>query len=188
MRRLVWLYPPRWRARYGAELGDMLQSLPMTASVVFDVVRSAGREHGREIRARLNKEGPMRLEPATRHPTASAILAVLLMAPTAALVAASIIGHELGVASVARAVDPVIEAVTAVGVVDLFLVAAPLLSLVAAVAPLLEVGIVRSSGGTLATFAVRLRWLNVAIALAALLLGVLLLGHHMTESLLEAAR
>ena len=188
MRVLLRLYPRRWRARYGDELTELLERLRPTPFVLIDLARSAAREHAREIHHYLTEEKPMRLEPAVRHPTAWAVLALLLMTPTAVLVVGSIVGHELGVAAVAGAFDPVVETVGAVGALNLFLVVAPLVALLVAVAPLLEIGVVRASGGRLATFAVHLRWLNLAIALAALLLGIVLFGHHLTEWALEAGR
>ena len=42
--RLLRLYPGLWRLRYGAEFLALLESAPLTGTVVMDVVRSAAQE------------------------------------------------------------------------------------------------------------------------------------------------
>ena len=48
----------------------------------------------------------MRFEPAYRHPSAFALAAGLLLLPTFAVVALSLLGHELGLGAVAAVTDP----------------------------------------------------------------------------------
>ncbi len=42
--RLICLYPRRWRERYGVEFLALLEAMPITRRLVFDIVRAAGRE------------------------------------------------------------------------------------------------------------------------------------------------
>src|SRR5919106_1743556 len=44
MRRLLGLYPRRWRDRYGAEMEALLDDLPPRPATVLDLVRGAARE------------------------------------------------------------------------------------------------------------------------------------------------
>ena len=41
MRRLLWLYPRRWRRRYGAEMEALLEEMRPTPANVLDLVRGA---------------------------------------------------------------------------------------------------------------------------------------------------
>lgn len=45
---LLALHPRKWRGRYGQEFRALLESEPITAMVVFDVLRNAARQHARE--------------------------------------------------------------------------------------------------------------------------------------------
>ena len=41
MRRLLWLYPRRWRRRYGAEMEALLEEMPPTPGNLLDLLRGA---------------------------------------------------------------------------------------------------------------------------------------------------
>ncbi|WP_412543909.1 hypothetical protein R8Z50_15880 [Longispora sp. K20-0274] len=74
MRRLIGLYPKWWRERYGAELADLLDDLPVAGrlaglSLVVDIVRGA-------LDARLAGEYPMKAS--DRAATRPAVLLALL--------------------------------------------------------------------------------------------------------------
>lgn len=45
-RWLLRAYPPAWRERYGEEFADFLRAGPGGVGAIFDVLRSAFREHG----------------------------------------------------------------------------------------------------------------------------------------------
>jgi hypothetical protein len=182
MRRLLWLYPAAWRRRYGGELEAMLGELPATPSVALDLIVGAGRERLRVV-CRLVEEGPVRLEPAARHPTAWALVALAVIAPTVVLVLASLLAHELGIAAVAAVADPLAEAAGRIGIVELFLVGAPLLGLLVALAPVVELTAPSVTADGLATVRVRLRGLNITVAAVALALGLVLIWHHLAESM-----
>jgi hypothetical protein len=70
-------------------------------------------------------------------------------------------------------------------IVDLLLVAAPLVAFVAALAPLLRFGVERRDGALEAVVAVRGRLLNVIVGGVALLLAGLLVWHIVVESVMQ---
>lgn len=123
---------------------------------------------------------------AHRHPTAFAIVALILVLPTAAFVALSLLGHELGLPGLATSVDPVISAVTSWRPIDLALVTAPALSALIAVAPLLEIGRREAPGDGVLTLALHLRAANLAVAGLAIAVGIVLVGHAFAEAALHA--
>ena len=127
----------------------------------------------------------MRFEPAHRHPTAWAIVAAIVLVPTLAIVAVSLIGHELGVTSVAAVTDPFMMWLDTIRPLDLLLVVAPLVAFVVALAPTLDLRLERVEGQR--AVAVRLRTLtaNLVVAAAAFVTGSALVAHIVTEAVLE---
>jgi len=178
-RAVIRLYPRSWRRRYGAELLDLVDDTDAGIGVVGDLAIAAFRQH-------MNGGAPVRFEPAYRHPSAFAVAATVVMAPTLALVTLSLIGHELGVSAVASAVDPVIVAVTAPRIIDLALVLAPLAALALAALPLLDARLEHGEDGPMVALRVRALPVNLVVVAVAVLLGLALVGHIVTESVLEA--
>lgn len=178
------LYPSAWRMRYGDELAWLIEETDARGVDLLDLALVG-------IRLRLSTvslgEGgfSMVIGPAHRHPTAFAIGALALMLPTLAFVTLSLLGHELGMTAIAERVDPVISTVTAPRLVDLALVLAPAVSLVLAVAPLVELGRRGVAGERVATVALHLRAGNLVVAAIALAVGVALVGHVLVESVLQ---
>ena len=115
-RAAVRLHPRLWRARYEDEVADLVDESDSSLADAADLARSAWREH-------LNGGAPMRFEPAYRHPSAFALAAGLLLLPTLAVVALSLLGHELGLGAVATVTDPWVAWIDTVRPVDLALVA-----------------------------------------------------------------
>jgi hypothetical protein len=177
-RAAVRLHPRPWRARYGDEVADLVDESDSSLADAADLARSAWREH-------LNGGAPMRFEPAYRHPGPYAVVAALLLLPTFAVVALSLIGHELGFSAVADAVDPWIAQLDTVRILDLFLVVAPALAFLVAIVPLLDLRIERDEPGPAIAVRVRAVPANLAIGVVAVLVGVALVGHIVTESVLR---
>ena len=180
-RAAIRLYPARWRHRYAAELHDLVKDTDSSIADAADIAAAAIREH-------LNGGTPMRAEIAHRHPGAFALVGGVVLAPTAAIVVLSLLGHELGFTAVAGVVDPVVVAIGRVAVIDLVLVAAPAVAFVLAILPLLEVGLDQPGGVSALTVRVRAMPANVAVALLALMIGALLVWHIVTEAVLELGR
>jgi hypothetical protein len=193
MKWLLRLYPPAWRARYGAEMADLLDELPSGPGVALDLVRGAGQAHLKAVTDRiapsLQTAGgpPMTTQLLQRHSTALAILALVLVAPTLTLVAASVLAYQVGLPGLAATVEPFIEALdTAPRIVDLWLLGAPFLAFLIAVVPLFGASLARVDGELRLTLALRPRLLNLLIAVVALGAGGMLVGHIVAEFLLEA--
>jgi hypothetical protein len=173
------LYPHTWRARYADEVADLVDESDGSLADAADLARSAWREH-------LNGGTPMRFEPAHRHPTAFALVAALLLAPTFAAVGLSLLGHEAGLTSVAAVVDPWMIWIGSVRPLDLALVMAPLVAFGVAVLPLLDLRVEREAGDSLVALRVRAVAANLVVATLALLVGAVLVAHIVTESVLHA--
>ena len=128
----------------------------------------------------------MTIGPAWRHPTAFALFGALLLLPTFAFVGMSVLAYQLGIDPIRALADPVQEALQRMRPIDLALVAAPPLAFIAALAPLVRVGVDRRDGGLEAVIAIRARALNVVIGLLALALAGMLVWHIVFESVMEA--
>ena len=176
-RVLLRTYPRSWRERYGAEVRELIEDADAGICDVVDLAAGAARQH-------IIGGAPMRFEPARRHPFAFAIAAIVLMTPTLIFLALSLIGHELGFTAVASFVDPIIVSVTKPRVVDLALVGAPLIALVLAALPMVDLRVESDPEGPTLTLRVRALTANVIVATMALLVGALLVGHIVAESVL----
>jgi len=124
--------------------------------------------------------------PLQRHPTALALAAFLLMAPTAIFIGLSFLTYQLGISGLAAAVDPVVNSITSSRFVDLFLLTAPFLAFAVAVLPLVSLRVERADGELRVTFAFRARRLNLAVLAISVLLGGFLAAHMLSEFLFEA--
>lgn len=183
------LYPSAWRRRYGDELSDLLDELPATPASTLDLLRGALTLHFRALTDRLAPRlvsaggPPMPTHPLQRHPTAAALVAGLLLAPTLTFVGISILAYDIAVPGWAAAVDPVLAALAAP--LDLFLLAAPFVAFLIAALPLIGLRMERVEGELRVTLALRARALNLVILLLAVLVGGILVGHVIGEFLVE---
>lgn len=194
MHPILRLYPSAWRRRYGEELTDLLDELPATPATTLDVLRGAIAAQFRafvdRLAPRLVSAGgpPMPMHPFQRHPTATALVAALLLAPTLIFVGVSFLAYQLEIPGLATAVEPVLDAVTAPRIMDLFLLGAPFLAFLVAALPLIGLRVERVDGELRVTLALRARALNVVVLVLAVLVGGFLVGHLVSEFLLEAPR
>jgi hypothetical protein len=184
-RLLLRCYPPGWRARYGAELEELISEMPMTPRVIVDIAAAGLRQRGHVARLAMNGGLVMTIGPAWRHPTAFAVFGAALLLPSFLVIGASLLAYELGIDTVRAMIEPLLEAINRWRVVDLLLVAAPPLAFVAALAPLVRLGVERRDGTLEAVVSIRARLLNVAIGLVAVLLAGVLIWHIVVESVLQ---
>lgn len=192
MKRLLRLYPPVWRARYEGEMAALLDELPTDRRMAVDLFRGAMTERARAAWRRIPEEpitagGPPILRPLQRHPTSMAVAALVVVAPTATFVFLSFIAYQLGVPGLQAMLEPALQALTLSRWVDLFLLAAPFIAFIVALAPLIGIGLSRAGGELRVTFSIRARALNVAVVALCVLVGGFLAGHILLESLLEAS-
>jgi hypothetical protein len=180
-RVVIGLYPRAWRHRYAAEMRDLVDDTDAGIGDVVNLAAGAARQHA-------IGGAPMRYEPAHRHPSAFAIGALAVLAPTLAFVTLSLIGHELGVTPVASAVDPLIETVTAPPILDLALVLGPLVAAALAALPVVDLRSERGAEGRMLAMRLRVLPMNLAVVALAVLVGGALVAHMIAESALHAAR
>lgn len=193
MKHLLRLYPADWRARYEGEVSTLLDELPGDREMAVDLFRGAVSEWGRAIWRRLPEAPaaaggpPAYLGPVHRHPTTLALIALLVVVPTSTFVVLSFVAYQIGVPSLQAILEPALQALTVSRWVDLFLLLAPLIALVLAIAPLVGIGLSRADGELRVTFGFQARTLNLVVIGVCLVVGGLLAGHIILETLLEAS-
>jgi hypothetical protein len=192
MKAILRLYPAAWRRRYGEELSDLLDEMPSTAATTVDLLRGAATLHMRALLDRLAPRmlpaggAPMPTHPLQRHPTAWALVAVLVAAPTAIFVTLSFLAYQLEVPGLQAWLDPfVVGLQQAPGIVDLLLGAAPFVAFVLAALPLVGLRLERVDGELRVTLAMRARALNLIVLALCVVVGGALVNYLLVEFLFE---
>lgn len=185
--RWVLLFFPRaWRDRYGDELLDLVAEAGFTPRTVQDLMVAGLRQRAHALWTAIRGGTAMTIGPAWRHPTAFAVAGALILLPTALFVIASLLAYELGFESVRLVAAPVMNAVVRWRFADLLLEGAAPVAAVAALAPLIRLGVERRDGALQAVITVRALALNVGVAFMALVLGGVLVWHFLVETLTRA--
>jgi hypothetical protein len=184
-RLLLRCYPRAWRRRYRAELLDLLAETGVTPRTAADVAAAGLRLRAHAVDTAIQGGIAMTIGPAWRHPTAFATAAAVLLLPTFLVVAASLLAYELDLRQVRAVIEPVMDALARWRTIDVLLVGAPPLAAVAALAPLVRLGLERREGTIHTVITVRALALNVLVGLMALALGALLVWHIVVESVLR---
>jgi hypothetical protein len=193
MRWLLRLYPRRWRDRYEAELLALVDDLPPSPAIAVDLIRGAGREHARSLARALTSSlrtagGPPTSDPFGRHPTAWAMVAVVVLSPSLALVGVSLLAFQLAVPALAGLADPILAAIDGWLVANVVLLGGPVLAVLLAAIPMLRIALAHTEGELRLTVGFRPRVVNLAVLLVAALVGAILVGYLATELLLEPPR
>jgi hypothetical protein len=195
MKAILRLYPAAWRRRYGEELSDLLDEMPSTPATTLDLLRGAVNLHMRalldRVAPRLAVSGgpPMPTHPLQRHPTASALVAVLITAPTVIFVTLSFLAYQLELPGMEAWLQPFMDGLAqAPRIVDLFLLGAPFLAFLIAGLPLIGLRLERIDGELRVTVALRARALNLIVILLCVAVGGFLVSHLVVEFLFEAPR
>lgn len=192
MKPILHLYPSAWRRRYGEELSDLLDEMPSTPATTLDLLRGAARLQMRalldRVAPRLLAAGgpPMPTHSLQRHPTASALVAALIAAPTAIFVTLSFLAYQLELPGMQTWLDPfVVGLQQAPRIVDLFLLAAPFLAFLLAALPLIGLRLERVDGELRLTLALRARALNLIVLALCVVVGGFLANYLLAEFLLD---
>jgi hypothetical protein len=192
MKQILRLYPSAWRRRYGEELSDLLEEVPATPATTVDLLRGAATLHMRafldRLAPRLVAAGgpPMPTHPLQRHPTASALIAALVTAPTVIFVALSFLAYQLELPGMQAWLQPFMDGLTqAPRIVDLFLLGAPFLAFLIAALPLIGLRMERIDGELRVTLALRARTLNLIVLGVCVVVGGFLASHQIVEFLFE---
>jgi hypothetical protein len=192
MKRILRLYPSAWRRRYGDELSDLLEELPSTPATTVDLLRGAVTLHMRalvdRVAPRLAPAGgpPMPTHPLQRHPTASALMAMLITAPTVVFVALSFLAYQLELPGMQTWLQPFMDGLAqAPRIVDLLLLTAPFLAFLIAALPLIGLRMERIDGELRVTLGLRARTLNLVVVAVCVVVGGFLASHVLAEFLFE---
>jgi hypothetical protein len=192
MKPILRLYPSGWRRRYGEELSDLLEEVPATPATTVDLLRGAATLHMRafldRLAPRLVSAGgpPMPTHPLQRHPTATALIAALIAAPTVIFVALSFLAYQLALPGMQDWLQPFMDGLArAPRIVDLFLLGAPFLAFLIAALPLIGLRLERVDGELRVTLALRARTLNVIVLAMCVVVGGFLASHILVEFLFE---
>jgi hypothetical protein len=180
MRRLTLMllltYPRGWRERYGPELEALIADVGLTPRVAVDLVCAGLRQRAE---GSASESGPgWALGPAQRHPSLAALLAAMLLVPAAAFVSGSLLAYNLGVAGlqgVMQTIGTWLDATPPLSV--LLLAAAPSAAVLAAV-PMLSIG---PGAGWSVHLAVQVRFANMLVVAAALVVGAVLVWYAAGE-------
>jgi hypothetical protein len=195
MKTILRIYPAAWRRRYGEELSDLLDEMPSTPATTLDLLRGAANLH---VRALLDRVAPrlasaggpaMPTHPLQRHPTASALVAALIAAPTAIFVTLSFLAYQLELPGMQAWLQQFMDGLAqAPRIVDLFMLAAPFLAFLIAALPLIGLRLERIDGELRVTVGLRARALNLIVLLLCVAVGGFLVSHLIAEFLFEAPR
>ena len=192
MKSILRIYPSAWRRRYGEELTDLLDELPTTPASTVDLLRGAATLHMRafldRLAPRLVSAGgpPMPTHALQRHPTASALIAALITAPTVIFVALSFLAYQVEMPGLQAWLQPFMDGLAkAPRIVDLFLLGAPFLAFLVAALPLIGLRMERVEGELRITLALQARTLNLIVLAVCVLVGGFLASHILVEFLFE---
>ena len=177
---LVRMHPARWRERYGAEFGALVEELPFSLSVVADVCRNVLRaqiaERSTNLRASMVPGGSLL---SSKRPLGFMLSAALLL-PSVALLVAFTLKYKFGMP------DPFdtlwYGAAQSFHPLNYLLVFAPPLWVLVAVRPL--VGISLGRGGAALQVTGRVEPLMMAVVLGAVFLSALLFRYFVGQHLM----
>ena len=192
MKQILRLYPSAWRRRYGEELSDLLEDVPATPTTTVDLLRGAVILHMHafldRVAPRMVPAGgpPMPTHPLQRHPTATALIAALITAPTVIFVALSFLAYQIEMPGLQAWLQPFMDGLAkAPRIVDLFLLGAPFLAFLVAALPLIGLRMERVEGELRITLALQARTLNLIVLAVCVLVGGFLASHILVEFLFE---
>ena len=171
--QLIRLYPAQWRERYGAEFSALLEELPTSPRLAFDVFVSAMTARVVQLRRRFAGGA---LDP--RGSNGIAMLGFVLMAPSTILVLAFALKFKVGVAGPFDAISGPSQALA---VLHYFLVFAPLLSLALVSWALVRPRVRRSGAGLSIQIEARADPMTLAVAFVAVLVFFVLMRYFVFQ-------
>jgi hypothetical protein len=167
--------------------------VPSTPAITADLLRGAMRQQFRalvdRVAPRLVAAGgaPMPSHPLQRHPTATALIAALIAAPTVIFIGLSFLAYQLELPGMQAWLQPFMDGLArAPRIVDAFLLGAPFLAFVVAAVPLIGLRMERVDGELRITLALRARTLNLVVLAMCVVVGGFLASHMLVEFLFNA--
>ncbi|MDQ3785160.1 MAG: hypothetical protein M3360_09870 [Actinomycetota bacterium] len=174
MRRLVRLYPRRWRNRYGAELEAMLEQTRPTPRIVLDLVDGALDAH---LHSQLTSEGVVVHNPFTRTPAA---VTQAITLPGLVFLAAAVLKYGFGQGFL---FDP-LEGFFSNDVVEAITVLSPVVALLLSAAALFEVRLERREEAWSGAVTVRRKYGHIVALVISAALTLTFVGYGITENYL----
>jgi len=182
IRRLLRLYPRRWRDRYGDELEELVESLGLTPTNAFDLIGNAFSERMRSA-TRRTAGGTLMTDRPRWGSMALALIGFILLAPTLLFIGFSVLIYNLGVPM--DGVRSIIDGVVRIGPIDIGLALLPFVALAIALAPLIRLSMARDEGEIVARVVVRpgRARANVVVAALAIVAITILVTYQVTDRL-----
>jgi hypothetical protein len=180
-RLAVYLYPTAWRERYGDEFLAMLEQGDAGLPVLLDVIA-----HGVMVRFRRRRDqngyggNPML---SSAKPQRLALLGLMVMLPTSALVVAAILKYIIGFDGPFDAMEPALTPIVTHPLGETLIVLAPYVALLLAVVPVTRLGLGWRTGRLSATMEVNAPALNIVVAVASVMLAAFMVLYWVAENL-----
>jgi hypothetical protein len=168
-------HPRSWRARYGDEFDQLLRDEGSSVGVLLDVLVNA-------LRAQLRQGGSI-MSGVPRRPERLALVGLALMVPSAVLVTASVLKYIVGVPGPFDAIEPSITPIVTHPVGETFFILAPYGALLLAALPVTRLAVSAGAGRMQARVEVTAPLVNVAVAIASVLLAAVMLVYWLAENL-----
>ncbi|HUQ78056.1 MAG TPA: hypothetical protein VM427_04190 [Patescibacteria group bacterium] len=177
MRLVLFLYPSAWRKRYGAEINQLINDGRTSRADLVDLVAHV------PIRSTIQGEASTMTRYLSAHPVAAGSIAFLVMIPSAALVAGSLLKYIGGISAPFDAIEPAMTPLLASPMGDKLLLLAPCAAFALAILPFARLRVGRRHGRLAASGEVALPFLNVAVGLVAAALVAIMGLYGLAENL-----
>ena len=186
IRLLLSLYPGAWRARYAAEVEELVEAVGLSPRTALDLVVSAMRERARPPARRMAGGPSMTIDRPGPGSLMLAILGFIVLVPTLLFVSFSILIYNLGVP--VDSIRSIIEVAVGIVPVDIGFAVLPFVALVTAAVPLVRLRVARDAdgGGLVIRIGVRSwqhRRANAVVAALAAVVITILVAYQVTERL-----
>jgi hypothetical protein len=184
MSRLLGLYPPAWRARYGEEYSALLDELPTDGRVALDVLALALKLRLRQAAASLHLASgePAMSDPFLRdgdpHAGRLAFLGLLLALPSFIFLLFAMLKYWLGVPGPLDAIGDLVEA----PVVEPLTVVGPFFALAVGLWSIARVRVRWETGALGAVVTIHARPFNLCVVALAALLSTVIVVYGLIEN------
>jgi hypothetical protein len=177
------LYPPAWRARYGAEFDSLLREHDASLDTLLDVLANASQARLRSWAPGRTQGGHNVPDMFDRRAGMLGVLGLAIMLPTGLLVAAAVLKYIVGVDVLFDAIEPAMTPIVTHPLGETVFVLAPYVAFVFAVVPVTRVALDWQAGRLSATVNVRTPALNLAVAVVSVALAAFMALYWVAENL-----
>lgn len=161
MRLALALYPVAWRRRYGPEIRQLIDDGRTSPADLIDLIGHA------PLRSTIQEETSTMTRYLSAHPVATAVVALLALIPTGAVVTASLLKYVGGVAAPFDTIEPAMTSLIANPIGEKLLLLAPFGALALAILPFARLRLTRREGRLAGVAEIAAPYLNVVVGLVA---------------------